>query len=57
MHDAPKALENLVFTNALGEEQSLADFKGQFLVVNFWATWCAPAARKCPHYRLCKAFC
>jgi cytochrome c biogenesis protein CcmG, thiol:disulfide interchange protein DsbE len=25
-----------------GKKLTLADFKGQVLIINFWATWCAP---------------
>ena len=31
-----------------GQELSLADFKGQKLVLNFWATWCLPCVEEMP---------
>ncbi len=31
-----------------GKELSLSDFKGQVLVLNFWATWCGPCKRELP---------
>lgn len=31
-----------------GKAQSLADAKGQWLIVNFWATWCAPCLKEIP---------
>jgi cytochrome c biogenesis protein CcmG, thiol:disulfide interchange protein DsbE len=31
-----------------GENLSLADFKGQVLVLNFWATWCGPCKKELP---------
>ena len=39
-----------------GKEISLSDFKGQVLLINFWATWCAPCKEELPlleaYYRL-----
>ncbi len=31
-----------------GQEVSLADFKGQKLILNFWATWCMPCVEEMP---------
>ncbi len=36
------------FTDIQGRILTLADFHGKVLLINFWATWCAPCIREMP---------
>ena len=36
------------FVDSKGTEKTLADFRGRGVVLNFWATWCAPCVKEMP---------
>lgn len=44
----PKPVPDLSFTDADGARKTVADFAGKGLVMNFWATWCAPCVEEMP---------
>jgi len=45
---AVASLYSQTFNDADGTPQSLAQWKGKWLVLNFWATWCAPCVEEMP---------
>ena len=48
VHKENKKLENVIFTDEDNNIINLNDFKGQLIILNFWATWCAPCREEMP---------
>jgi thiol-disulfide isomerase/thioredoxin len=44
----PKTLPELAFNDADDKPLKLADYKGKIVLLNFWATWCAPCVKEMP---------
>ena len=43
-----KKYNNLTFLNEDNELLNLSDYKGNLVMLNFWATWCAPCKEEMP---------
>ncbi|WWT17043.1 TlpA disulfide reductase family protein [Pararoseomonas sp. SCSIO 73927] len=48
MEGEPKPLPAIVLTDPEGKERDLSHFAGKGVVLNLWATWCAPCVEEMP---------
>ncbi len=48
IHKDPKKVTNIVFRNSEDLMVSLEDFNNKLVIINFWATWCAPCREEMP---------
>ena len=46
--EEPLPTPELPFVDETGTERSLNEFRGKVIVLNFWATWCAPCRKEMP---------
>lgn len=47
-HDQMMPATNAAFQDADGNEVNFSDFQGKVILVNLWATWCAPCIKEMP---------
>tara|TARA_B110000027_G_C15924576_1_gene214131 strand:+ start:57 stop:539 length:483 start_codon:yes stop_codon:yes gene_type:complete len=40
--------ENVIFKNSNQKDVNLASYRGNLVILNFWATWCAPCKEEMP---------
>ncbi len=48
VEDAPPPMPARALRDAAGNETTLAAYRGQVVVLNLWATWCAPCMEEMP---------
>ena len=48
IHEKPVEIKELKFKDSNLQEVDLSNKKGNIMIINFWATWCAPCKREMP---------
>jgi thiol-disulfide isomerase/thioredoxin len=56
LENPPANAPDVAFTDAAGTRHALSAFRGRYVLVNLWATWCAPCVAELPALARLSAF-
>ena len=48
INETPKLISSIIFEDFSGNEIDLKNYLGKLIIINFWATWCAPCKKEMP---------
>ena len=48
INETPKPISPVIFEDFSGNAINLKDYNGKLVIINFWATWCAPCKKEMP---------
>ena len=48
IHKIPKTYDNVIFLDKKDQKININEYKGNLLILNFWATWCEPCKEEMP---------
>jgi thiol-disulfide isomerase/thioredoxin len=48
INEIPKPISSLIFEDFSGKKINIKDYQGKLVIINFWATWCAPCKKEMP---------
>ena len=48
IHKIPKIHDNVIFLDQKDQKININQYKGNLLILNFWATWCEPCKEEMP---------
>ena len=48
IHKVPKIYDNVIFLDKKDQKININNYKGNLLILNFWAAWCEPCKEEMP---------
>ena len=48
IHKVPKTYDNVIFLDNKDQKININEYRGNLLILNFWATWCEPCKDEMP---------
>jgi thiol-disulfide isomerase/thioredoxin len=50
LHSVAYAASNFALKDTAGKKHTLSQYKGKWVIVNYWATWCPPCLEEVPDF-------